>query len=385
MVRSRLRSSSVIIALASAAIFLAGCLYMAAYLPQRQAQLDEAAQQAAAQSTLAWQALLDGKLSDAEIESLVIEVEQLPFSASKGTTSADIFAGWIILFCMAVAAIASLWIGLHLDQRMSAMRRTAEEIIETGNLSRRLPVDSRWDDLSRINSVLNGLFERLQSHISAVEALSNNLAHDLRMPMSRLKARLEALPESSERGDLLADVDELLGVFQALLRLTELDSGQARRDINEQNLTAIVSDAVEFYAPVAETKNIDIHHALDPCTWPVDRHLLFQALTNLLDNAVKFTPDGGLVFVELAFDQERDQVTLSVSDSGPGVPLQTHSQLAQRFYRGEESRTTPGHGLGLAMVQAIADVHHAALTFTNGGHEDRLSGLKVTLEFARPI
>lgn len=342
MLREQLRSSSVVIALISSAIFLAGCLYMAWLLTQQELAADQTTQQ-----------------------------------MSRDTS---ILIGWVILFLMAIAAAASLWIGLHLNRRMMSMRETAERIIETGNLSQRLPVDSRWDDLSRINLVLNGLFERLDTHINAVEALSNNLAHDLRLPMSRLKARLEALPETQWRGELLAEVDELLSVFQALLRLTELDTGNARREIIEQDLSNIVSDAVDVYAAVAEAKDIRIDRAIEPCIWPVDRHLIFQAITNLLDNAVKFTPEGGRIYVRLENGAKHGCVVLSVNDDGPGVPLEAQKNLVQRFYRGEASRTTPGHGLGLAMVQSIADVHNASLVFSNS---DTMKGLKVALIFNR--
>ncbi|MEM7570988.1 MAG: hypothetical protein AAF337_14455, partial [Pseudomonadota bacterium] len=210
MSAARLSSSSVVIALVSSAIFLAGCLYMAGHLLQERARLDVASQTAAAQRSAKWEAVLAGKIEPSELSALGETVAKSASFENKPSSDINTLAGWIILLLMALAAMTSLWIGLYLNRRMSAMRQTAEQIIETGNLSQRLPVDSRWDDLSRINIILNGVFERLENHVNAVESLSNNLAHDLRLPMSRLKARLEALPEAQWREELLSDVDELL-------------------------------------------------------------------------------------------------------------------------------------------------------------------------------
>ncbi|MEX3842954.1 response regulator [Paraburkholderia sp. BR10882] len=225
--------------------------------------------------------------------------------------------------------------------------------------------------------------------LGAVKHVSNAIAHDLRTPLAELRSRLEILMLGlKKKGDdetlnqlevAVADVDRVIGIFNALLRLAEIDAGVRRSGFIEADLTAIVSDAVEFYQPVAELRGISLSLHLrkqGKLMAVVDPLLMAQAIGNLIDNALKFAQEGGEVAVSL--DESSDSIEITVADDGPGIPVAERSKVTERFYRGDRSRGTPGVGLGLALVKAVATLHQGTLVFA-----DNNPGLVATMTIRR--
>jgi signal transduction histidine kinase len=177
----------------------------------------------------------------------------------------------------------------------------------------------------------------------------------------------------------IADADQLLATFGALLRIARIEAGGHRPDLVPVDLAALVQDAAELYEALAEDKSLELATSVaGAATIQGDRDLIFQAVANLLDNAVKYTPDGGRVALEVS--RTRDAIDVTVVDTGPGIPVEERDKVVQRFYRLERSRRTPGSGLGLSLVAAVARMHRAVLLL-----EDNAPGLKATLRFeARP-
>ncbi|MBR8178375.1 hybrid sensor histidine kinase/response regulator [Burkholderia ambifaria] len=254
--------------------------------------------------------------------------------------------------------------------------------------------------LQRLQQEQNArLEEEIKTRVQAQDALievldgvrnvSNAIAHDLRTPLTELRSRLEVLllglrkkGDEDTLGQLevaMADVDRVIGIFNALLRLAEIDAGVRRSGFVKIDVVTILSDAVEFYQPVAELRGISLTLLL--CSErevlaDVDPLLLAQAIGNLIDNALKYAQDNGEVEVSLC---ERDnRIDVTVSDDGPGIPLAERSKVTERFYRGDRSRGTPGVGLGLALVKAVATLHHGFLEFA-----DNEPGLAATMTILR--
>lgn len=225
--------------------------------------------------------------------------------------------------------------------------------------------------------------EALIEVINGMRNVSNAIAHDLRTPLTELRSRLEVLTFTLRRQGndeflpelevALTDVDRVINIFNALLRLAEIDAGVRRSGFMPSDLEAIVSDAVEFYQPVAELRRVtlllrvsgDLRVIADPL-------LLAQAIGNLIDNALKFARDGGEISVVATRCDHI--ISISVADDGPGIPDEEKSKVTERFYRGDASRGTPGVGLGLALVKAVATLHRGSLDFT-----DNQPGLIATL------
>ena len=225
--------------------------------------------------------------------------------------------------------------------------------------------------------------EALIEVINGVRNVSNAIAHDLRTPLTELRSRLEVLTLTLRRQGndeclpelevALADVDRVISIFNALLRLAEIDAGGRRSGFMPGDLEAIVSDAVEFYQPVAELRSVTLSLRVSGDLVIVsDPLLLAQAIGNLIDNALKFAQDGGEISVVAT--RRDDMIAISVADDGPGIPDEEKSKVTERFYRGDASRGTPGVGLGLALVKAVATLHRGSLDFT-----DNKPGLIATL------
>ncbi|KVV37552.1 hybrid sensor histidine kinase/response regulator [Burkholderia territorii] len=253
--------------------------------------------------------------------------------------------------------------------------------------------------LQRLQQEQNArLEEEIKTRIQAQDALievlngvrnvSNAIAHDLRTPLTELRSRLEALllglrkkGDEETLGQLevaMADVDRVIGIFNALLRLAEIDAGVRRSGFVESDVVTILSDAVEFYQPVAELRGISLSLlcSRSEVLAVVDPLLLAQAIGNLIDNALKYAQANGEVEVSLCERDERIDIT--VSDDGPGIPAAERARVTERFYRGDRSRGTPGVGLGLALVKAVATLHQGSLEFV-----DNEPGLAATMTIHR--
>ena len=250
-----------------------------------------------------------------------------------------------------------------------------------GDLSQRMPVSDTRDEFDALSRNLNAMLDQIETLMSSVRHMSDNVAHDLRTPLTRLRNRLETLRARAADGDTkdidacLDDADSLLSTFASLLSIARIESGASGEALQEVDLTAVTRDACELYQALAEDKNIELVCEADTSARILgDRNLVFQALTNLLDNAIKYTPAGGRVRARA--EAVDDGVLLTVADSGPGIPEGQLTQVLDRFYRVDESRSAPGAGLGLSLVNAIASQHQATLRL-----EDNEPGLRVSLEF----
>lgn len=261
-------------------------------------------------------------------------------------------------------------------RRIEAINQTSREIM-TGNLDRRIPLRGSGDDFDQLAGNLNDMLERIQSLMEGLRHVSDNIAHDLRTPLARLRGRLEEIatdmgPDGERRAGVegaIAEADGLLSIFNALLRITQIEAGGRRGSFADVDLGAVVRDVAELYEPVAAEKGqtLTVSEAA-PRTIRGDRDLIFQAVANLVDNAIKYTPADGRISVEAAGNEIR------VTDSGPGIPADAREDVFRRFRRLEASRSTPGSGLGLSLVRAVAQLHDGAATL-----EDAAPGLRAIL------
>jgi len=267
--------------------------------------------------------------------------------------------------------------------RVDAIARTAEAIIG-GDLARRVPVRGTGDDLDRLASTLNRMLDRIAALMESLRQVSSDVAHDLRTPLSRLYQRLEdaraharSMPEYEAAIEgAVREAEGLLGTFSALLRIAQVEGGSSRAGFGEVDLSAVIEAVADAYRPDAEEADHRLLTQLSPGVFiHGDQELLTQAVANLVENALRHTPRGTTIGVRLARDGDR-RVRLTVEDNGPGAPAEDMPRLTHRFYRGERSRTTPGNGLGLSLVAAVAELHGAALAL-----EDAKPGLRVSLVF----
>lgn len=271
---------------------------------------------------------------------------------------------WGLGLMLVLGSLGGWWMSQRMARRIEAINRTSRDIIH-GDLSRRMPLQGTDDEFDRLSGSLNQMLDRIQALMEDVRRVSDNIAHDLRTPLGRLHNDLDGLrSELSARGMDTASVDRalsesqgLLATFNALLRIARIEADHGTAAFAPIELAALVRDVAEYYEPLAEARHQTLAvHASPGVQTPGDRDLLFQALANLLDNAIKYTPEGGHIAVSLAVVGD-GHAELTVADSGPGIPPAARAQIFQRFFRLESSRSTPGSGLGLSLVEAVARLH----------------------------
>jgi len=218
----------------------------------------------------------------------------------------------------------------------------------------------------------------IEKLVEGIKQVSDNIAHDLRSPVTRLQHRIENIPADKaltdlERQKLLQESQGLLAMFNGLLRIAEVESGKHSLEMQHVELKDLIQDVVELFEPVAQEKGLTIKTDLTPHTHRIDRDLLFQALINLLENALKFTPHGGEITLTLSSRYGRTAII--VSDTGPGISDTDKVKVFRRFYRVDSSRNTPGYGLGLSLVKAIVEYHEGIMTL----EDNTPHGLKATI------
>jgi signal transduction histidine kinase len=298
-----------------------------------------------------------------------------------------------------------------MGRRIGDINETIAEIM-SGDLARRIPPGESGDDFDQLIDNLNRMLDRIEHLMEGVRQVSDNIAHDMRTPLARLRNRLETLrhmqpqsgtvsgvapsvdsglpdnssplsadPAPDERRQVveeaLADADTMLAAFNALLRIARIESGARRAAFGEIDVTAVAGDVVELYEPLAEEKqqtiDVNMEHGV---TIRGDRDLLFQALANLLDNAIKYTPAGGRIRMDL--ESAGQEARITIADSGPGIPLAAREKVFQRFYRLDDSRGSTGSGLGLSLVQAVVQLHGGSVALGDNEH-----GLRVEVSLPR--
>jgi signal transduction histidine kinase len=286
---------------------------------------------------------------------------------------------WLIMFLMLTVVIVSFGISYFVVSRINRIAAAAQNIVETGDLSQRLSIDSRWDDMSNLSEVLNSFLTKIEDLMIGVREVSNNIAHDLRTPLSGLRSDIEALKGRAVTDQqidlLLADADRILAIFQALLRITNIEKGKRGQLTGNINLKKIIHDVADLYEPLAEEADIKLEVQTDASLLVKgDNDLLFQLFANLIDNAIKFSPRGSIIRI-CALEQDH-QITAYIEDQGPGIPAHEKTKVFKHFYRGDASRSKPGNGLGLSLVRAVAAQHHAWISL-----EDANPGLRVRIIF----
>jgi signal transduction histidine kinase len=278
---------------------------------------------------------------------------------------------------MLLALGGGLALAFSAQRHVTELSRTTRRII-AGDLSLRVPVGSAHDEYADLAKSVNTMLDQIENLMAGMRHVGDSIAHDLRGPLTRLRTRLEKLsqeesPSRESVAECLAQADGVLATFNALLRIARIESGAYRKAFATIDLGPIVTDVAELYEATAEAKLVELRTKIvDNALVFGDRELLAQALTNLLDNALKHTPAGGHIDIELR--RHEDTIDVVVADTGPGVPADARERVLQRFARLDESRSTPGSGLGLALVRAVADQHDARLILTDNG-----PGLRVRL------
>jgi signal transduction histidine kinase len=297
---------------------------------------------------------------------------------------------WATAITLALGIGGGLFMSRKMLRRIEAINRGAEHV-GRGDVRYRIPLRGSGDEFDRLAANLNAMLDEIERLMGSVRQVTINIAHDLRSPLTRMKQRLEEAavePESPAAGDAARrreavasaaeEADQLLATFNAMLSIADAESGAGRTEMTSVDLTALAADVAELYAPLAEERGIALETELGgPAVVSGNRHLLFQAVANLVDNAVKYGVAGGLVRLAVTTPRRAsDGPEIAVADKGSGIPAADRSRVLDRFVRLDASRTTPGNGLGLALVAAIIRLHGATLDL-----EDNEPGLRVTIRF----
>ena len=274
------------------------------------------------------------------------------------------------LAIMFVGALA-IWffVGRRALRRIDHMSEASKKIL-AGDLAQRLPVNGSGDEFDRLSLSLNTMLGRIERLNEGLRQVSDNIAHDLKTPLTRLRNRAEAAL-AGDRGaeahrealeQMIADSDQLIRTFNALLMISRVEAGSSTAQMSDVDLSGLAADAAELYEPVAEEQGVTLTAQVTPgISIRGNRELLAQALSNLIDNAIKYVGDVPAPAITVTLARSGGEALLGVSDNGPGVPADRHEDVVKRFVRLDESRSKPGTGLGLSLVQAVAALHGGRL------------------------
>jgi hypothetical protein len=291
---------------------------------------------------------------------------------------------WTVVLMLLLGLVGGGLMSRNMLRRLDQINRTAGEIF-AGDFSRRVPVSSAHDEYDTLADSLNRMLDRIERLMRGVREVTDSVAHDLRTPLNRLRNRLEDTlrhldPGGREAGEIesaMRETDQIIATFNALLLIAEADSGVTRGAMSPIDLAPVADDIAELYEPLAEEKGVTLEIKPAGATMiDGNRSLISQALANLVDNAIKYTPEGGYISVWPSVTPEG--VDLVVADTGPGIPALERARVVERFVRLEASRNSPGTGLGLSLVAAVARLHNAKLIL-----EDNAPGLKAIIRFPR--
>jgi signal transduction histidine kinase len=277
-----------------------------------------------------------------------------------------------LLPAFSLCLLAGAWLSVRAQKRVEEVNQRVQRII-AGDLRERLPHRNVDEPFSRLAAIVNGMLDEMETMINALAGVGNDIAHDLRTPLTRARLSLErgrthatTLEQLQEVTDkAIAGIDQSLAIITALLRLTEIENSRRAAGFGNVALHEILREVCDVYEPIAEDKNIELAVDVDRKlhVWG-DRDLLFEAIANLVDNAVKFTPSGGKVDLELS--RGNKETVVRVTDTGPGISEREREAVLRRFYRSDKMRNTPGVGLGLSLVAAIAKLHGFRLIVSPG-------------------
>jgi signal transduction histidine kinase len=294
-----------------------------------------------------------------------------------------VISGVALIFVL--AAVASILVTRRTVGRIESINATSRAIMLSG-LDKRIPLRGTHDEWDRVAENLNLMLERIETLMGEVKQVSDNVAHDLRTPLTRMRGRLEKAYHGERKGeddqlligDTIADLDAVLRIFSSLTRIAQIETQARKSGFRTVNLVEIAGEVVELYDAAAEQDGTDLAVVGDREVLVTgDRDLIFDAIANLVDNAIKHGRPGGRVVV--ASETIEGRPVVSIADDGPGIPADQYAHVFKRFYRLEQSRYTPGNGLGLSLVAAVARLHGAQIEML-----DNSPGLKLRLWFSAP-
>jgi len=287
-----------------------------------------------------------------------------------------------IAIILLLGTIGGFIISISTIKKINLINETINEISE-GNLTLRIPTRGTDDDYDLLAKNINQMLNQIHKLMQGIQNISNNIAHDLRTPLTRLQGRLELIQQdcshqtSEDIQEALSETDNLLATFNAMLRINKVESGAQKGHFTTLVINTILQDVVEFYEPLAEDKSISLQYVTDKeYKMNGDKDMLFQVFTNILDNAVKYTPERGTIIVSIqGIEQDNsEQLQINIADSGIGIPENEYKKVLQPFYRLEKHRDHQGNGLGLSLVSAIVKLHKGSIKF-----QDNCPGLKVCI------
>ena len=294
--------------------------------------------------------------------------------------------GWGLALTLLLGLAGGFVMSRGMLGRVDAINRTTRRIM-AGDLSQRIALKGSRDEFDQLAANLNAMLDQIERLLGGMRQVTDNIAHDLRTPLSRLRSRIEvALLQEPGRAETralleatLADAQAMIATFNALLDIARAEAGSERGGFETVDLAALGHDLADLYRPAAEDKQLTLEYrCASGLQMRANRHLLAQALANLLDNAIKYTPAGGRVRLEV--ERSGRGPVIAVADNGPGIPEKDRKRVLQRFVRLDGTRSTPGNGLGLSLVDAVAKLHGAELSLS-----DNRPGLKVSLAFRAPF
>ncbi len=304
------------------------------------------------------------------------------------------FLGYALIFV--IGAAGGVMVSRRILRRVDAASNTAHSIM-LGDLAQRIPLTGHNDEFERLNKNLNAMLDRIQDLMTGLKDVSDNIAHDLKTPLHRLRTRAERALQSSRSpekltealGSVIEEADGLIQTFDALLSIARLEAGSRSETFGPLNICALIRDVADLYEPAAEELGLSMRLS---CMGDVmiagEKHLIGQALANLLDNAIKYAvPSEGpaasqssQIAVEIGLEDKGDSIDIVVADRGPGIPEKDRERVLQRFVRLQPSRSIPGSGLGLSLVAAVARLHGGSVSL-----EDNHPGLKVRLTLKKNL
>jgi len=292
---------------------------------------------------------------------------------------------WGLMLTLGLGIIGGLMMRQTLKSRLGSINQISRKIM-LGDLRRRIATRGTGDEFDELATNLNSMLDRIEHGMEGVRRVSDNIAHDLKTPLARMKNRVEELKfkvagneeEEAAVDQIIHEADGLLATFNALLRIARIEYSEQRKGFKPVDINSILYDLQELYEPLIEEKGQTLQVEINkPMVLPADRDMLFQAFANLLDNAIKYTPEAGKITIRAY--KEAKNWHIEIADDGPGIPPSEYENVTQRFYRLDQSRTTPGSGLGLALVFAVLKLHELELSFA-----DNQPGLKVRVTIQQP-
>ncbi|AIT09979.1 histidine kinase [Candidatus Francisella endociliophora] len=298
------------------------------------------------------------------------------YSALGDKVLNHIFPLLIGILCTLSVVVISYLISVFVVKKINYIASSAASIVNTQDFSQRIQSNTNWDDLSNLGCILNILFANIEELLVDIKSVSNNIAHDLKTPLTRLKNRLEILAQNNpnnETVEALKECDKLLEIFNSLLRLNRLEHGRESLSKKRIDIKNIIDDAIDLYEPIFEQNNILLNIDVESKILNIDKNLIFQSIANILDNCYKYSPQDTQISIHTKIQQSK--YIIEFIDQGDGINEENVDKIFDRFFREEKSRSQAGNGLGLPLVKKIIQLHNGNIKAQNNISK----GLKITI------